>query len=697
MARESGPDQERMIKDPEGSSKALLLAAAALSAIDTARKVPFAGKKGLDKLEQMDSSDLQSIVENQVEGTDIAENFGMEPGALSTYITGLILDVADPLTIGATALKVPGIIARLAKPAGKALTQSGIKDVLKKSVDAEMMSDVPVLAKEAQDSGLYKFFSKPSKGVEMLKGKKELKNIGTPALPIMSMEKTSKGTLDRAGEDIADILRRAKQRGAEEVSVPDIQSKIIKSAKKSNLDTESSGVQDISSLERALDDILKPTKKVKKELPPPVPKEALEELPPPVPMEARPKGLAAGTKKPSWLDEEKDMGLPDRKSNISELSYKMDEFETVPDVLDIESLWKKRQSIDDQIKYNKKMPLTDQLSEKQRILREARNETDLAIQEAMKKVRLDEGYADDAYRSAKASYKTKSQLSDIMEKAEVADARRKGGGMVQEAATGTGRVAASGGANVPFVAGRLGGNIAERVYSKGKIMAGDMLQNPYPSTMGVEAMTEVPEIPFDPKYREDKGLEGEQPTSPTGEIRPEDLGEGFEGYSLAPKSTSVEQIPQAEEVGDIMSPQPQAPVDDVDQRMTETLAPQKQQWDPYFNEEVLNTFLPRDSERILANPTALLAKMHQVAPNQVAMFKEMMQNDPEGIKEAAPKLAMMYPAVFEKDKYGTFDGKILDPALQQKFLFDLAEDEEMSSIEKAEMAMKVQRGESIHS
>jgi hypothetical protein len=57
----------------------------------------------------------------------------------------------------------------------------------------------------------------------------------------------------------------------------------------------------------------------------------------------------------------------------------------------------------------------------------------------------------------------------------------------------------------------------------------------------------------------------------------------------------------------------------------------------------------------------------------------------------------MFPALFEKDKYGTFDGKILDPVMQQKFLMDLSEDEGMDAIEKSELAMRVQRGESIHS
>jgi hypothetical protein len=134
---------------------------------------------------------------------------------------------------------------------------------------------------------------------------------------------------------------------------------------------------------------------------------------------------------------------------------------------------------------------------------------------------------------------------------------------------------------------------------------------------------------------------------------------------------------------------------DAVQKVQETLAPPQPEFNPYINEEILNTPLPRDSERVIKTPEVLKAKVAQMAPQFQATVDDLLGYDPEGVKEALPKIAEMMPHLFERDKYGMFDGKILNPEMQQKFLSDLSADEGMSSIEKAKLALKIKRGERI--
>jgi hypothetical protein len=133
----------------------------------------------------------------------------------------------------------------------------------------------------------------------------------------------------------------------------------------------------------------------------------------------------------------------------------------------------------------------------------------------------------------------------------------------------------------------------------------------------------------------------------------------------------------------------------IQDKIFETLNPQPMTFNPYVNEEILNTPLPRDTERLIANPMVLKAKLSQAAPQHLPMLEDMLQNDPEGIRKAAPMIAQLVPSMFERDEYNAFDGKIVDPQMQQKFMVDLKRDEALSSIEKARLATRVRRGEPV--
>lgn len=342
----------------------------------------------------------------------------------------------------------------------------------------------------------------------------------------------------------------------------------------------------------------------------------------------------------------------------------------------------------------------DHLPQHKAMVMEATGEIDNKIVDSLKDINFAEGNAADIYRALNDDYGTQADFLELVADHMINEWRggKTKGGAIPALTGGVAAAIAAktSGGSIPLstIAGATTGEAVKRgVFSnipEIKASIGDRLSKPEGAHIATQGMTEAIETAAE--------VTGLTPKS----VKVEDVKDDDLDFSAVPddkldfsgvkgrKPQSVEQIPGAEDATDIMGPQ-----DPIDQKMDHVLEPEKPVWDPYVNEEVLNTFLPRDSKRILANPMALMAKMHQVAPNQVPVLQEMLDNDPESLVEAAPKLAVMFPALFEKDKYGMFDGKIIDPMMQQKFLKDLEDDEELDSIAKANLAMKVQRGESI--
>lgn len=368
-------------------------------------------------------------------------------------------------------------------------------------------------------------------------------------------------------------------------------------------------------------------------------------------------------------------------------------------ISNLENMWSLKKSIRDRLsKTDWTRP--ENLPANKEMALEASKEVDNRIIESLKDINFSEGNAADIYRALNEDFGTQADFLDMVVDHTIQQWRgtkSKGGALPALTGGVAAAIAATtGGGNIPLstVAGATAGEAARRGFGMSpeiKASVGDRLSRPETAHLATQGAVELMEIPGETNRKNtDRELEAPKPVEGMS-VSEEDMSPELKKM-LGREPQSVEQIPGSGDATDIMAPQG----DPIDQKMSHVLMPEKPQWDPYVNEEVLNTFLPRDSKRILANPTALMAKMQQVAPNQVPVLQEMLDNDPEGMAEAGPKIAQMFPTIFEKDKYGMFDGKIIDPVMQQKFLVDLYDDEGMSSIEKANLAMKIQRGESIY-
>ena len=381
---------------------------------------------------------------------------------------------------------------------------------------------------------------------------------------------------------------------------------------------------------------------------------------------------------------------------------------TTPKMSPLERLWELKFSIRQQLRdadYDKSIM---DLPEHKRMLMETLHKVEDAIQRSADTVNVMGENAGDLYRHLNDDYSTQKMFEELLVDETLANwkagGKRKGGAIPAIGGAAAAAMAAkTAGTSVPLasMAGGIAGETARRgvFASIPELQAkfGDKLAKPLPAHLATQATIEAAEIPFE---YERKGVEREGYDAPVKD-------ENFDPMKVNIKKSSPElqrllkkqgrgpdsvvEIPGADEVTDIMAPQ-----DPIEQRMEETLNPQRPLFDPYINDELLNTPLPRDSKRLLQNKEVLRAKVQQLAPDKLPLLEDMMRNDPETMQENGGKIAMMFPAIFEKDKYGMFDGKIVDPMMQEKFLLDLSEDESMSSIEKANLAMKVRRGESIY-
>lgn len=225
--------------------------------------------------------------------------------------------------------------------------------------------------------------------------------------------------------------------------------------------------------------------------------------------------------------------------------------------------------------------------------------------------------------------------------------------------------------------------------AKTMLAIGDNLQSPIKGSIASEVPGEMLELPYEKEY-----VKEELPKQATPQkLSPKAVGldDEWEEVSRGPDSV-VEAPEEASTATDIMAPQEPT---SIEQKIEETLNPQKRPLPIDLNEKVLNQPLPRDTNRLLQNKEVVRAKIQQLAPDKAPIFEDFLQNDPETFKDAAPKLAMMLPHLFERDKYNTFDGKIVDPMMQEKFLQDLSDDEGMDAYGKSKLALRVRRGESI--
>jgi hypothetical protein len=548
-----------------------------------------------------------------------------------------------------------------------------------------------------ENEGIKSENDKLDKAIIDLLLKKKMAEEAVDPIDKLAVPKPVKGLPDYPAKDVLDIKLHNKKADIANRRYVDSQEL------KTELPTIEEQIAALKGTER------KPLKEV--EVPPPMPEEAFDVKPPVIKHPDVPPAIpdaATGTRDlESVLAElsdaraaQKKLGESNKKiagENIDSMkNFGLESKAAAPREIQIdrisklEDMWSLKKSVRDRLTTTDWNRVENLPINKEQLV-EASKEIDDQILHSLKDINFKEGNAADIYRALNAEYGDQSDLLELAVKDMIQKWRgggRKGGALPALAGgTAAALTAKMTGGNIPLstVAGGVGGEAAKRgvFASVPEIQAsiGDRLSKPGAAHVGTQAAIETLEIPGEYKRSDPhRELEAEKPE----EGAPIHVDES----SLSPEmKAKFGRAPQSEE----------APVaDPIDQKMSHVLMPEKPVFDPYVNEEVLNTFLPRDSKRILANPTALMAKMQQVAPNQVPVIQEMLDNDPDSLAEAGPKLAMMFPALFEKDKYGMFDGKIIDPAMQSKFLTDLADDEGMDVIKKANMAMKIHRGESIH-
>lgn len=103
--------------------------------------------------------------------------------------------------------------------------------------------------------------------------------------------------------------------------------------------------------------------------------------------------------------------------------------------------------------------------------------------------------------------------------------------------------------------------------------------------------------------------------------------------------------------------------------------------------------IPRNSNEIMANKDAVIAKIAQMSnnPEIVDMLKDAVIDHPEKLPKVLPALILKYPDLFEPDDYNRVDGKIFDPQLKQKALNDLQNNKTMSLKDRAFKAKRLQQ------
>jgi len=99
-------------------------------------------------------------------------------------------------------------------------------------------------------------------------------------------------------------------------------------------------------------------------------------------------------------------------------------------------------------------------------------------------------------------------------------------------------------------------------------------------------------------------------------------------------------------------------------------------------EELIRTPIPRSTEGILENKEVLRLKLAQQGPQIYEQVMEVVDNQPELIPDVVPVISQVLPHLFENDKYGRFDGVIVDPKKKEMARQDLMMMDSLSNVEK---------------
>jgi len=102
-------------------------------------------------------------------------------------------------------------------------------------------------------------------------------------------------------------------------------------------------------------------------------------------------------------------------------------------------------------------------------------------------------------------------------------------------------------------------------------------------------------------------------------------------------------------------------------------------------EQFIRTPLPRNTDEILENREFVLGKTAQMAPEMFDQLKDLMDNDPDIMRDTLPLLVQQMPHLFARDKYNRVDGKIMDPEMRVRATKDTMNRDDLSNHDKIKM------------
>jgi hypothetical protein len=703
--------------------------------------------KKLKKIsDSLKGSDIpKSIMANAVEGIDVVMDINPKFAAEYPDIAaaaGVAIDLLDPVGNVSRILKAPAPIFNLAKKMGRSLKVKGAEKIIKKNINKKDMKKVGSLLKTIDEKNLYGKLGKPSELLVDLEGSSALQGAKLQEF----VEKISERAPEINRKKILDKMVEARSQknisetktGVREVGeYRKTMSPVLKAEKEVIEEIPAVAPKDLSEISPPLststiDDTIKKLEKEKSqfisaetarkstkpkigilagETPPPVPTEAVKR-----PLEevmsdlARAKQVRDTIEKTNkQIAKQVEDATPKIKKTIEPVTTGVDE------------LWELKKDIRKDIPESKRgVPLDDVQARKAEDLRESIYAIDEAIANSLGKVMLPDGQnAADVYKALNKDISQQKELMDFLKSPTLKEWKKTSpvlpalaGGAAAVAATALGLPAGA------AMATGLVTGAAARQARQGIDVPLMNLGRAIESDVGASIVKEIPSEIGTSVFGGENARGGyREPEIMKEKLSPEEMQQydfkSLEKVNRSPKSTEVapemdmmppeamampEEMPMQSEampMPEEAMPMPMQPEQNYVSYADEVLNAQPLQLNPYISDQVLNTPLPRDSKRILANPEVLRAKMGQAAPDKLPMVEDMLRNDPELLADGLAKIAGLVPSLFEKDKYGSFDGMIKNPEMQQKFLNDLRSDEGLSSIEKANMSMKLFRGQRI--
>lgn len=108
---------------------------------------------------------------------------------------------------------------------------------------------------------------------------------------------------------------------------------------------------------------------------------------------------------------------------------------------------------------------------------------------------------------------------------------------------------------------------------------------------------------------------------------------------------------------------------------------------PELAQEIVDAKIPRSTDELLKNKKLFLAKVAQQAPQYFDIMQEAFKEGPEAISElmTSPQIQLELGKLFERDKYGSWDGMVIDPAKQNMYRKDIWDREDLDTLEKSEI------------